>query len=523
MKALVFLFLFLLVLNAIARAEEPLPTQTIVIFNNAVPESGALAKFYAQKRGIARDHLLALQCSTEEEISREEYDTTIADPLRKTFDERGWWKTRESAGGEKRIEVLTIHFVALIKGMPLKIRAAASHPEDKPGPGPVESRNEASVDSELSALALFSRQISGAFNNRYYQSYKPIGEFADTPLLLVTRLDAPDAGTVRRMITDAIDAEKNGLWGRAFVDGAHNTSAGFQVGDNWMSGLVEQLHKVGVPVVYEDTPAIFPDGYPMNDCALYYGWYADNVAGPFTQPGFKFVPGAVAAHIHSFSAGTLRDPNAGWTGPLLARGAAASVGNVYEPYLELTAHLDILNDRLLHGFTFAESVYMSSRVLSWMGTAVGDPLYRPYFNWTQVDAKSAGPKSAAVWRAYHEFAVKNNAAEDLREQAGAFAARTQNAPMMEDWALMELREKNFASAIGELERARSAYSKRDDIVRCVLEECDALVQSGKPKSAIELARTVGRIVRDSPAAPLLRKVVSDLTPKQPPPPALRTP
>jgi len=45
----------------------------------------------------------------------------------------------------------------------------------------------------------------------------------------------------------------------------------------------------------------------MSDCALYYGWYAGNVAGPFSQPGFKFVPGAIAAHIHSYSAATLRD------------------------------------------------------------------------------------------------------------------------------------------------------------------------------------------------------------------------
>src|SRR5207302_6965128 len=106
-------------------------------------------------------------------------------------------------------------------------------------------------------------------------------------------------------------------------------------------------------------PALFPEAYPMTDCALYYGWYAGTVAGPFTQPDFRFLPGAVAVHIHSFSANTLRDPNANWVGPLVAKGAAASLGNVYEPYLQLTSHLDIFNDRLLHGFTFAESAYMS--------------------------------------------------------------------------------------------------------------------------------------------------------------------
>ncbi len=56
-----------------------------------------LAKFYAQKRGIARDHLVGLACSKEEEISREEYDRTIADPLRELFKKQRWWTVRENA------------------------------------------------------------------------------------------------------------------------------------------------------------------------------------------------------------------------------------------------------------------------------------------------------------------------------------------------------------------------------------------------------------------------------------------
>lgn len=98
-------------------------------------------------------------------------------------------------------------------------------------------------------------------------------------MLLVCRLDAPTAATVRRMVVDAIAAEKSGLWGRAYVDAAHNTSGGMEVGDQWLAQITGQLHKVGIPVVYDETPAIFPEGYPMTDCALYYGWYAETVAG----------------------------------------------------------------------------------------------------------------------------------------------------------------------------------------------------------------------------------------------------
>ena len=119
-RILVLVFVFLLELDA--HAAENLPAQTIVVFNTAVPDSEALAKFYAEKRGIANDHLVGLDCPPQEEIAREEYDATIAEPLRKIFEERQWWHVHEAPDGEKRVQTLGIHFVALIRGMPLKIR-----------------------------------------------------------------------------------------------------------------------------------------------------------------------------------------------------------------------------------------------------------------------------------------------------------------------------------------------------------------------------------------------------------------
>ncbi|MDP9004067.1 MAG: TIGR03790 family protein, partial [Verrucomicrobiota bacterium] len=330
-------------LRATSQAEVSLPPVTIVVYNSAVPESAELGRFYAQKRGIARDHIVALTCSTEEEISREEYDATIAQPLREVFKQRKWWTLRNAPDGQSPVVSNTIRFLALIKGMPLKIRGASNYPGDQTGPGPVANHNEASVDSELSTLAFFTRKISGALINPYFQSYRPITEFADAPLMLVCRLDAPSASTVRQMIIDAVEAEKTGLWGRAYVDGAHNTQGGLVMGDQWLAEIPEQLHRAGIPMVFDDTPALFPDGFPMTDCALYFGWYSGAVAGPFTQPEFRFVPGAVAVHIHSFSASTLRNEKANWVAPLLTKGAAATVGNVYEPYLVLTSHLNILS------------------------------------------------------------------------------------------------------------------------------------------------------------------------------------
>ena len=494
-------------------AEQPLAAATIVLYNKAAPDSVPLAKFYAQQRGIARDHLVGLTCSTEEEISREEYDTTIADPLREIFKTRHWWTLHETPDQEESVTASSIHFVAVIKGIPLKIRATADYPGDVPRPGPMGNRNEASVDSELTVLAFMSHQVSGLIPNPYFQNFRAIGDVENATMLLVCRLDAPAAVTVRRMIVDAIAAEKSGLWGRAYVDGAHNASGGMEVGDQWLAQITGQLHKVGIPVVYDETPAIFPEGYPMTDCALYYGWYAGAVAGPFTRLDFRFLPGAVAVHIHSFSANTLRDPNANWVAPLVTKGAAASLGNVYEPFLQLTSHLDIFNDRLLHGFTFAESAYMSIPALSWMSVMVGDPLYRPYASWLQIDALRDSAKSGTDWKTYHEFAVKNvtRPVSEFRTVARQAASRSRNCPMIEDLGLMEARDGNFSAAASYFQQARTCYAKRDDLLRVVLEEADAWIKQKKPKRALALVRSVLRVVPDAPAAPLLRKIEQDLT------------
>ncbi|MDP9253356.1 MAG: TIGR03790 family protein [Verrucomicrobiota bacterium] len=511
--------MFLIAFAQPARAEEPLATSTLVVFNSDIPESAALAKFYAQKRGIARDHLIGLACPKEEEISREEYDNTIAEPLRAMFATKHWWALRDEEQPERGLDTNSIRFVALIKGMPLKIRGATAYPGDKANDTPTGGRNEASVDSELATLGRFSRQISGPVLNGYFKSYRSIAEYGEPALMLVCRLDAPTAETVRRMIVDSIAAEKNGLWGRAYVDGAHNTAGGLEIGDTWLQEIYDQLHKAGIPVVYEDTPALFPAGYPMSDCALYYGWYSSNVAGPFTQPDFHFVPGAVAVHIHSFSASTLRDPDANWVAPLLTKGAAASLGNVYEPYLGLTANLNIFNDRLLHGFTFAESAYMSVRGLSWMSVMVGDPLYRPYASWLQIGAKRDTGKSSSVWKMYHEFALKNSnrPPSEFRTLAREAASRAGNGPMIEDLGLMEAREGNFAAATSYFQQARASYSKRDDILRVVLEEANSWIKQDNPKRALTLVRNVLRIISDAPASVLLRQIEQDLSPTAPTP------
>jgi hypothetical protein len=197
-------------------------------------------------------------------------------------------------------------------------------------------------------------------------------------MLLVGRLDGPDAQTVRRMIDDALTAEHYGLHGRAYFDAQGTHDPGYVVGDDWMRNAWHAFQQAGYECDYDEQPETFPEDYPMTDAAIYAGWYSERVVGPFRRPDFHFQTGAVAYHLHSSSGAAVRTRTAFWVGPLLAKGAAATMGNVYEPYLTMTPHIDMFFKRLLAGAPFLEAAYYSEPVVSWQTTFEGDPLYRPF-------------------------------------------------------------------------------------------------------------------------------------------------
>jgi hypothetical protein len=182
------------------------------------------------------------------------------------------------------------------------------------------------------------------------------------------------------MIDDSLYAEKNRLAGLAVVDsrGLTDVKNGYTQADIWLRNSRDELVKDGWSVKFDDKDEVIPATDPCNHVALYFGWYTVDAMGPWVTPPDRFVRGAIAYHLHSFSAATVRSDTSHWVGPLIAHGAAATMGMVYEPYLMLTPHVDIFTKRLLDGNYFAEAAYASERGLSWMLTVVGDPLYRPF-------------------------------------------------------------------------------------------------------------------------------------------------
>jgi len=63
---------------------------------------------------------------------------------------------------------------------------------------------------------------------------------------------------------------------------------------------------------------------------------ADDLCGPMALDGFRFPPGAIALHIHSFFRPDAPLDDSRLVRTLVARGVTATIGNVFEPYLQLT-------------------------------------------------------------------------------------------------------------------------------------------------------------------------------------------
>jgi uncharacterized protein (TIGR03790 family) len=497
-----------------AAPANPDAAATLVVFNETDRDSVDLARFYADKRGIPKNQVIGLKCAKTEEISREEYDKTIAGPLRRVFASNGWWKLRDGKSSEPVI-ANKIRFVALIRGIPLKISTTANYEGDKTnGLAPVGNVNAAAVDADLAVLGLNTRMISGPLKNPYFRSFTPIAEAERPELLLVCRLDAPTPETVRRMITDSIAAEQGGLAGFTYIDARGTSDPGYAEGDGWLFGIANAARRRGSPVILDNGPGLFPQNYPMTQVAFYFGWYSEHMSGPFVRPDFHFGRGAVAVHIHSFSATTLRDPLRYWAGPLVSAGAAATLGNVYEPYLTLTPHLDVFYDRLRTGLTFAESAYMSQRVVSWMTTCIGDPLYRPFKGAvTLEELPTTGEwadfrKDGRAW-----FSAERPAADEVLRAAGK---KDRSGMIMEGLGLLQLTVNDRDAALATFATAREYYGKTEEAVRVAIHEIIQLKAAGREADAKALAEKMTTAVPKSPSVDVLRMLVEPPPPPTPP-------
>ena len=511
--------------SALAASPEENAASTVVIYNLNVPEAKNLADFYCSARSIDEAQEIGVIAPVTEEISRTDYDTLIATPIREEMIQRGYWLVFRDVQNHPQVTASRIHYAALIRGMPLKISGSTnSYPGDNSQlqPAPFGSCNAASVDSELSVLGLFTSQISGVLNNPYCVRKGVTNSVSQIPpaLLLVSRLDAPTVDAVKSMVTSGIKAEKEGLWGWGYIDLRSIDATGYTEGDQWIKAAGKVMRENGIPVLSDDLPDTFQSGFPITDAAAYFGWYSGNIDGPFSASSFRFVPGAVAAHLHSFSATTLHDPAVGWTGPLIQHGASASVGNVYEPYLVFTTDFGIMENKLLSGCNLAESYYAAQPVLSWMSILVGDPLYRPYV------ALNDNPESPplSLWKDYRRIVLDHHgnvlkAAADL----GARSRSTGESLYMEALGAAQYDEGALPAA-GASFRDAAAVAKDPKIqFRLLLEQARVFEKRGMPERGAALLTKAAPTISDEAQRSLLLSWVARLNPIKVPPPTHKEP
>ena len=362
-------------------ADDHLAARVIVLANRDDLESVELARYYAQRRGIPEQNIVALPMPLGETVDWHVFVAHIFDPLQTWLRERGWidaiaMDLHDPAGRRKlAVSGHRVAFLTVCRGVPLKIRDTAGLPADGPARAPAQfGTHRASVDSELALLAQSGTRRDGFVANPLFARDAP-SALELGRVVRVSRLDGPTAAAARQLIDGALTAERDGLIGRAYVDlgGPH------PLGERWLNSAVGLLEQAGFEVRTQRERRTMRATDPADAAALYLGWYDSHVSGPFALADYRFPPGAIALHIHSFSAASLRDANGGgWCGPLVARGVAATFGNVHEPYLEYTHQPHLLMRALLRGATLGEAAYYAVAALSWQAIVVGDPLYRPF-------------------------------------------------------------------------------------------------------------------------------------------------
>ncbi len=484
-----------------AAPPQPPPSRVFVIANSAFPGSRELGEYYIAQRGLPKENLVALDLPVEEDVTHQTFVSKIQNPLMAKFLEqkvfRGVLSTLANKQGVRLATLSTINadWLVLMRGVPLKIMHDATLMDKaRMAEVPPQLQNTgASVDGELALIAGQEWNPLALSVNPWFDAESPVRDSSKHRLFLkVSRLDGPDDDSVRRLIDSAIDGERLGLAGRVYLD----KGGPYKEGNDWIDRARTSLKPLGFELSFDERTGVLFGAQDRFDApALYLGWYEGQLGGPFAFKDFRFPPGAIAIHLHSFSASTLRKADANWCAPLVARGVAGTVGNVYEPFLSYTHHFDILADRLARGWCWGDAAYAALPGLSWMDICIGDPLYQP-FKKTLREQLEAPAVSANGRRAKAYATLRQaNLLEGAGDSGGAqntllrFNATEFNLAVAARLAFPELAAGKPINARGHLRSAfAESFSPAPDEIGLCLEIAQAFRQAGDKPAALRFAR-----------------------------------
>lgn len=361
------------------------PEEVLVVANQKIEGSVEIAHYYMDRRHIPESNFLSLSLTSNETMSREEYDSSLK---KKVLDSLN--KIRPN----HRIEA-----IVLVYGVPLKV--APPRPsmddierilqlnQDKEDKNQEQDREvvrlrktnmRAAVDSELALVLAGEYELDGWMENPYFIGFQGANLLLKKDqVLLVSRLDGPDTATVYRIINDTLQAEKEGLQGKAYFDarwpaGNEKHLSGYKQYDQSIHKAAALVRK-RMMVVIDEQDGLFPEK-SCPDAALYCGWYS---LGSYVD-SFVWNKGAIGYHIASDECASLRKENSSlWCQKMLEKGVAATIGPVYEPYVQGFPLPELFFGYLVQGYmSLGESYLVSLPFLSWQTILIGDPLYQPF-------------------------------------------------------------------------------------------------------------------------------------------------
>lgn len=381
------------------------PEHVLIVVNGDIEQSVAVGRYYSESRQI--EHILELSLGSElaDDISRQDYESKVAEPVRRALSE-------EPLKGRIRC-VVTVYGVPyrvgglgpcenwLEKVQPLRKmrtqgRQMLESLEGSRRKQDIEQRRRIEtqlwrIQSEIDRLqgrqtgASLDSELSMVMHEPYelfrWQPNELRGDldFDSTDTIMVSRLDGPGADIARGLVDKALIAQATGPRGHVYVDSrgiADDEQPGsFGQYDQSLRDMAE-LFRRRTPrlVIEEKTERLFQPG-KCPQAAFYCGWYS------LTEyiPAFEFVTGAVGYHIASFEAIDIRDPQSTqWVSSMLREGITATMGAVAEPYLHAFPLPDEFFAALLDGDSLAEAYYRTKPFNSWQMVLIGDPLYRPF-------------------------------------------------------------------------------------------------------------------------------------------------
>ena len=404
-----------------AQTNSALAEEMVIVVNRNDPDSLSIGQHYARQRDIPESRIVHLSAPIKETISIAEYVNTVANPLLNALLENEWVKgvkagSKDVYGRERlSVSIHSIPFVVLIKGVPLRITHDPLLIEESSANLPMQFRvNNGSVDGEIALLLAPPRTSMTALVPNPYFEKSSISSTDANRLLRVTRLDGPTKANVMNLIDRTLRAEEIGLMGRAYID----TGGPHAKGDEWIRAAGDIAEAAFFDIDYETSKRAMNHRDRLDAPAIYMGWYRPHAQAQWRSPRWPVPPGAIGFHLHSFSGTSVRSTKT-WLGAFIAQGYCATVGNVYEPYLEHTHRPQVFLAHLMSGGSFGEAVALSTPSLSWQSVAIGDPLYRPFKVSLAEQLKSSEGSTFTAYASIRE--INRMLVEEGNEPAIAYA------------------------------------------------------------------------------------------------------